>query len=88
VATSDANHSMMRIKVDLRRTNPSMSGRSNAESPVRKGIPPASLPVDRRHARSVAGCAKARKFTHFLAFGLTFLCWGPTVTVRNRHFQL
>lgn len=35
-----------------------------------------------------AGCDGARNFNRFLAFGLTLPCAGPTVTVRNRHFQL
>jgi hypothetical protein len=33
------------------------------------------------------GCADARKFIRFLAFGLTWCARRPTVTVRNHHHQ-
>jgi transcriptional regulator with XRE-family HTH domain len=33
-------------------------------------------------------CGEPRQFIPFLAFGLTLPSWGPTVTVRNRYFQL
>jgi len=34
------------------------------------------------------GCAEARRFIRFLPFGLTLRSGAPTVTVRNRYFQL
>jgi hypothetical protein len=44
-------------------------------------------PVSRAAGPIELGCANARKFIRFLAFGLTLCVWRPTVTVRNHHQQ-
>lgn len=56
--------------------------------PSEPAIPRPYGRVAAESARADQGCIKPGNFIRFLAFGLTVRAGGPTVTVRNRHFQL